>query len=93
MGFNPIKKIRKLMNRSFLARRASDRFLSKKKFRLGQQEYSYVVHSHNYTWTNERAVEISIAKNWVDTHPGQRTLEVGNVYRHYFDSSHLVIDK
>lgn len=93
MGINPIKKIRKLVDRSFLSRRLRERFLSQRNFALGTDIYQYVIHPHNYTWTNERAVEIAIARHWVDTHQHDRTLEVGNVTQNYFPINHDVVDK
>lgn len=93
MGFHPIRKIRKLVDRSSLTRRSRERFLSQKTFRVGELELPYVIHPHNFTWTNERAVEISLARHWLETHAGQKTLEVGNVTRHYFGGQHVVVDK
>ena len=93
MGINPLKKIRKILNRSSFSRRASERFLSQRSFSIDGSSYEYIVHPHNYTWTNERTVEISIAKAWLESHQMMRILEVGNVSRHYFGGNHDVVDK
>ena len=93
MGFNPIKKIKKLVERSYFSRRSREKFLSQRSFQLGEQSLEYTIHPHNYTWTNERAVEISIAKHWIESKQKLRTLEVGNVTRHYFNTKHDVVDK
>ena len=93
MGLNPVKKIKKIVERSYFSRRSREKFLSEKSFRLGDLQLDYTIHPHNYTWTNERTVEISIAKHWVQKNKNLRTLEVGNVTRHYFDTNHDVVDK
>lgn len=93
MKLNPLRKIRKLVHRSFLYRWYAESVLAEKCFQLGGSKYSYVLHPHNYTWTNERAVELSIAQKALDRHAGQQVLEVGNVTRHYFATAHDVVDK
>ncbi len=45
------------------------------------------------TWRNERAVEISVAKDFLGRYSGEETLEVGNVSSHYFRIRHTVVDK
>jgi hypothetical protein len=47
---------------------------------------------YNYTWRNERAVEIPILWEIVKNTKGN-ILEVGNVLSHYFPVKHDVIDK
>lgn len=93
MGLNPVKKIKKIVERSYFSRRAREKFLSEKKFKLGDVELDYTIHPHNFTWTNERTVEISIANHWIQQKRNRRTLEVGNVTRHYFNTKHDVVDK
>ncbi len=53
----------------------------------------YFRHAYNYTWLNERAVEVSLALEVLDAHAGGEVLEIGNVLGHYRPSEHLVIDK
>src|SRR6476469_7061547 len=47
--------------------------------------YPYLIHPHNFTWENERAVEVPIAWRAVMLARvrGGRVLEVGNVLGHY----------
>jgi hypothetical protein len=45
------------------------------------------------TWAAERAVEIPIARSYLDAHPGAKVLEVGNVLPHYYPSHYDVVDK
>ncbi len=54
--------------------------------------YAYLAHRRNYTWLNERAVEVPIARAAVDAAEG-RVLEVGNVLGHYVPVSHVVLDR
>lgn len=46
---------------------------------------------YNVTATNERAVELSIAKVWLSEREAGG-LEVGNVTSHYWDGNHAVVD-
>jgi len=54
--------------------------------------YRYFAHPYNATWTNERSVEIPIARRFLSRRSGTG-LEVGNVLAHYGDVHHAVIDK
>jgi SAM-dependent methyltransferase len=71
--------------------------LSGKVFRRGftfrSTHYPYFVHNYNFTWCNERAVEIPIVWAEVRARRDARVLEVGNVLSHYFEVAHDVIDK
>lgn len=67
--------------------------LGLKKFRLGGVEYPYFLHPYNLTWSNERAVEISVIYPLMKSSDPASTLEIGNVMSHYFDSDHMVVDK
>lgn len=93
MRLKPIRKIRKLIQRSFLYRKYAENALSGKQFEFNEKAYPYFIHSHNYTWTNERAVELAIARDEIQSRTAGRTLEVGNVTRHYFATEHDVVDK
>jgi hypothetical protein len=53
-------------------------------FELGGDRYEYLHHRHNFTWLNERAIEVPIGARAVAAAPaGARVLEVGNVLGHY----------
>jgi hypothetical protein len=45
------------------------------------------------TWATERAVEVPIAREFLERFAGKRVLEVGNVTPHYLDTAHTVLDK
>lgn len=45
------------------------------------------------TWAGERAVEIPIAKLYLDQYADRNVLEVGNVMSHYFPAAHDILDK
>jgi hypothetical protein len=55
--------------------------------------YEYVFHRYNFTWENERTVELPILWQFVQQARGKRILEVGNVLSYYYDHQHDVIDK
>ncbi len=57
------------------------------------REVPYFWHRYNHTWMTERAVEIALAAEVVAAAEAARTLEVGNVLRHYLDVAHDVVDK
>ncbi|MCI4323777.1 MAG: hypothetical protein L3K03_07155 [Thermoplasmata archaeon] len=54
---------------------------------------SYLYHPHNYTWGNERGVEVPIARQLIDGHPPDQVLEIGNVLANYGAFQHTVVDK
>lgn len=93
MALNPIRKVRKLVQRSWFYRRASEKFLSQRTFEFNGEALHYVIHPYNHTWTNERAVELAIAAKWLEKRKKTRILEVGNVSRHYYSTRHDVVDK
>lgn len=53
----------------------------------------YFVHPYHYTWLNERAVEVALARDVLARHAGADVLEVGNVLSHYGGGPHTVVDK
>jgi SAM-dependent methyltransferase len=54
----------------------------------------YLRHAYNYTWLNERAVEVPLALAQLQqAGPGARVLEIGNVLAHYRPVVHTVVDK
>ena len=62
-------------------------------FRFRGRTYSCFFHSYNSTWSNERAVEVPIARALLEEHRGKRVLEVGNVLSHYLPVEHEILDK
>jgi SAM-dependent methyltransferase len=62
-------------------------------FRAGGRDYPYCDHRYNFTWMNERRVEIPIMRAALDDHRGKAVLEVGNVLSHYAPVAHEVVDK
>ena len=62
-------------------------------FRLNERAYRYFYHRYNYTWLNERCVEIPIARRVLREHSGRKILEIGNVLSHYFPVRHTIVDK
>jgi hypothetical protein len=62
-------------------------------FELDGREYTYLHHRYHYTWLNERAVEVALARRVLAGHDPQDVLEVGNVLPHYLDTRHAVVDK
>ena len=69
------------------------RVRSEPSFALGQSRLPYRDSWHNWTWLNERAVEIPIAQAALEAVPGSRTIEVGAVMNHYGHHDHRIIDK
>jgi SAM-dependent methyltransferase len=63
------------------------------RFTFQGKSYRYFYHRYNYTWLNERCVEIPIVRERLDKAPPNRTLEVGNVLSHYLPVEHDIIDK
>jgi SAM-dependent methyltransferase len=55
-------------------------------------EHAYLHHPYNYTWLNERAVEVPLALAELAGHDPARVLEVGNVLAHYRPVRHTVVD-
>jgi SAM-dependent methyltransferase len=55
-------------------------------------EHTQLVHLHNRTWRNERAVEIPLAISFLDRQDGP-VLELGNVLGNYGRTGHVVVDK
>ena len=50
-------------------------------------------HRYHYTWMNERAAELALARAVVDGVPDADLLEVGNVLAHYVREGHTVVDR
>lgn len=46
----------------------------------------YFFHSYNCFWRKVRTIEIPIIRYYLDNKPHNRTLEIGNVTKHYYDT-------
>lgn len=64
-------------------------------FKFRNKSYPYFYHWYNFTWANERAVEIPIFLDILNIHrnPKEKILEIGNVLSHYAPCNHDVVDK
>jgi hypothetical protein len=62
-------------------------------FTFRGQSYRYFWHRYNSTWRNERAIEIPIARSFLDGVSPDKVLEIGNVVSHYGPVAHEVVDK
>lgn len=63
-------------------------------FEFGARRFRYLRHVYNFTWLNERCVEVPLVRSVVQQRGTQRVLEVGNVLSHYFpECRHEVVDK
>lgn len=63
------------------------------KFIFNELEYEYLIHPYNYTWRNERIVEIPIIEKILKENKNKKVLELGNVTSHYLKINHTVLDK
>jgi len=55
--------------------------------------YPYFYHPYNNTQRNERSIEVPIIWDQVCRSREGAILEIGNVLSHYFDVSHMIVDK
>jgi hypothetical protein len=62
-------------------------------FTFQGRPYHYLYHHCSTTWKNERAVEVPIILEKVQSCQGGRILEVGNVLSHYVPFQHDIVDK
>lgn len=62
-------------------------------FTYNKQKYNYFIHKYNYTWRNERCIEIPIIKKIIEKNSAKKILELGNVLSHYMQVNHDVLDK
>jgi hypothetical protein len=58
-----------------------------------RKSYKYFHHKYNTTWRTERAVEIPVIWDIIQSYTGKNILEVGNVLSHYFPVHHDILDK
>jgi len=68
------------------------RRLEPQSFVVDGVEHTQLIHLHNRTWRNERAVEVPLARAFLEQHEGP-VLELGNVLTNYGLTGHLVVDK
>lgn len=69
------------------------RFRKQRFFTYRNGKYPYFYHSYNFTWANERAVEIPIVMRILELFKDKKILEVGSVLSHYFSVDWDVLDK
>lgn len=69
------------------------RFRRKRFFTFGDTDYEWFCHPYNFTWDNERAVEVPVALAEIEQFRGKRVLEAGNVLSHYVEPWWDIIDK
>jgi SAM-dependent methyltransferase len=62
-------------------------------FTFDGASHEYLVDRYNWTWLNERAVEVPIARTAVERAGSGRVLEVGHVLGHYGTAGHTVVDR
>lgn len=62
-------------------------------FTFRSATYRYFLSPYNFTWENERIIEVPIIWRLVKESYGKKILEVGNVLSHYFCVNHDVVDK
>lgn len=87
LAYNPIRNrflhhLYKTFRRPFL-----------KNFFFHGLSHEYFYHSYNFTWCNERIVEVPIIMRFIEEAGNKRILEVGNVLSHYVAHDHDVVDK
>lgn len=58
----------------------------KRSFYFKNAPLKYFFHSYNCFGRKVRAIEIPILRLYLDTNPHERTLEIGNVTKHYYDT-------
>lgn len=68
-------------------------FKSSRKFKFQGNTYNYFYHSYSITWNNERSVEIPIVWKMYKKFKSKNVLEVGNVFSHFFNVNHDIVDK
>lgn len=79
--------------RASISRRIYTRMYSGRSFIFQGKTLEYAQDAYNYSWRNERSVEIPIFRDALAPYQSSQILEVGAVLRNYMQSSHVVIDK
>lgn len=62
-------------------------------FTFNKTDLPYFYHKHNLTFTNERAIELSIISSYLSNYHHDDILEIGAVTNHYLESNWKIIDK
>lgn len=82
-----------VVGRPFAGRTPVGAVARRRTFRYDGADRAYLRHPYNYTWLNERAVEVPLAAEVLAGHDPTRVLEIGNVTAHYLPVTHTVVDK
>lgn len=69
------------------------RSITKRKFIYKNTSLNYFFHSYNCFGRKVRAIEIPIVRYYLDIHPHEHTLEIGNVTKHYYDTFRVFKEK
>ncbi|MFC1551276.1 hypothetical protein ACFL6P_01800 [Candidatus Latescibacterota bacterium] len=69
------------------------RFRARRTFTFGNESYPFFYHPYNFTWDNERSVEIPIVMKHLAAHRDRNVLEMGNVLSYYYPLEWDVLDK
>ena len=67
--------------------------LKNKYFEFRKKKLNYHIAQYNTTFLNERTVEIPIIIDYINQYKNKKILEIGNVLSHYFNVSHIIVDK
>lgn len=84
-----IKSVAKFLMIPFIGRLEN----KKRTFYFQGKKYYYFYNRHNYTFINERAIEIPIFSNIINKHQTSKILEVGSTLWNYFHQQYDVVDK
>jgi hypothetical protein len=60
---------------------------------IAGRDVPYMLHHYNRAWRNERTVELTLAREFLEATTAGRTLEIGNVLSHYWPVDHVILDK
>ena len=66
---------------------------SNRRFEFNGKDYPYFFNTYNFSWENERTVEVPIILDQIREFRGKEILEVGNVLSHYLSFKHDILDK
>ncbi len=62
-------------------------------FLFNGEKYTYFYNPYNFTQTNERIIEVPIARKIIKKFNKKKILEVGNVLSHYYPVNYTILDK
>ncbi len=66
---------------------------SHRRFEFNGESHPYFFNTYNFSWENERTVEVPIILEQIKKFRGKEILEVGNVLSHYLSFKHDILDK